>query len=222
MRWARIARMSIVGLCLCALGLTPTLAQNVGAEFEKAEKSLEHAAHTDPELASGGSDPLSVDPDLALWTLAVFVVLLLVLKKFAWGPILHALEEREHGIEHHISQAERNHEQAKQLLAQYEQKLAAAAAEVRELLETARKDGEHTKQAILAEAKAGAEAERARAVRDIESATDAALESIAKKSADMAVELAGKILQSKLNAGDHSRLIQEALAKFPAGSASSN
>ena len=89
-------------------------------------------------------------------------------------------------------------------------------------MEEARRDAEHTKQAILAEAKAGAEAERNRALQDIETATDQALKSLAERSAELAVELAGKILQSKLSAADHARLIQEAMAKFPQSTASSN
>src|SRR4029079_16051213 len=177
------------------------------------------AAATDPSHPSTASDPLSVDPDLAIWTLIVFVVLLLVLKKFAWGPILSGLESRERGIADHISQAERNHEEAKKLLLSYEQKLAAAAAEVREMMEEARRNAEHAKQDILAEAKAGAEGERARAVRDIEAATDQAMETLANRSAELAVELAGKILQSKLTPADHARLIQEAMATSPASSA---
>jgi F-type H+-transporting ATPase subunit b len=159
---------------------------------------------------------LVIDPDLAIFTFLVFVFLLVVLKKFAWGPIIQSLEAREHNIAEHIAQAERNHQEAKKVLAQYEQRLAAAALEVRELLEEARRDAEKTKQSILAEAKSSAEAERARALRDIEAAADQAMESLARHSAQLAVDLAGRILQTKLSKDDHARLIQEAMAKFPA------
>jgi F-type H+-transporting ATPase subunit b len=195
---------------------------DVEQKVEHAGEELAHAVETDPSHASTATDPLSVDPDLAIWTLVVFVVLLVVLKKFAWGPILAGLESRESGIANHIAQAERNHEEAKKLLSQYEQKLASAANDVRELMEEARRDADHARQTILAEAKAGAEAERDRALRDIETATDQAMESLAERSAQLAVDLAGKILQSKLSAADHTRLIQEAVAKFPTSSASSN
>jgi F-type H+-transporting ATPase subunit b len=193
-------------------------AQDVEGAMEKAEGELAAAAHSDPEHSGASTDPLSVDPDLAIWTLVVFVVLLAVLRKFAWGPILHALEGRESSIAEHIAQAERNHEQAKLLLSQYEQKLAVAANEVREMLDEARRDAEKAKAAILAEAKSGADAERLRALRDIETASDAALESLAKRSAELAVDLAGKILQSKLTPAEHGRLVEEAMSKFPASS----
>jgi len=217
MSWARtfVCMMACFALCFAASGLRAE--EGVRAELHEAEKELADVAH-DAEHSGASTDPLSVDPDLAIWTFVVFVVLLAVLRKFAWGPILSALEGREHHIAEHIAQAERNHEQAKQLLGQYEQKLAAAAAEVRDMLDEARRDAEKAKQSILAEAKSGADAERLRALRDIETAADAALESLAKRSADLAVDLAGKILQSKLTPAEHSRLIEEAMAKFPATS----
>lgn len=218
MSWARVILCVVAGCG--ALWSQPSwlLAQGVEGAVAKAEAELSDAAHTDPEHSGSSTDPLSLDPDLAIWTFVVFVVLLAVLRKFAWGPILAALEGREHHIAEHIAQAERNHEQAKQLLSQYEQKLAAATNEVREMLEEARRDAEKAKQSILAEAKSGADAERLRAVRDIETASDAALESLAKRSAELAVDLAGKILQSKLTPAEHGRLIEEAMAKFPATS----
>jgi F-type H+-transporting ATPase subunit b len=196
--------------------------QDLEKAFEHAEAEVHEAATTDPSHGGGSTDPLEVSPDLAIFTFVVFVIVLIVLRKFAWGPIMEALERREHNVAEHIAQAERNHEQARALLAEYEQRLSGAANEVRELLEEARRDAESTKQSILAEARQGAEAEKARAVRDIESATDAALETIAKRSTDLAVDLAGKIVGAKLTKDEHARLIQDAVAKFPASSASSN
>jgi F-type H+-transporting ATPase subunit b len=220
-----LARWTVcVALAFGALGFAAKMsnAQGVEKALEHAQEEVHEAATTDPSHGGGSTDPLEVAPDLAIFTFVVFVILLVVLRKFAWGPIMEALERREHNVAEHIAQAERNHEQARALLAEYEQKLSGAANEVRELLEEARRDAEGTKQTILAEARQGAEAEKARALRDIESATDAALETIAKRSTDLAVDLAGKIVGAKLTKDGHARLIQEAVAKFPASSASSN
>jgi F-type H+-transporting ATPase subunit b len=224
-----LARLMICVALVCGATTVvarPLLAQEppstIDAAEQKAAAELEHAATTDPSHSSASTDPLSFDPDLAIFTFLVFVILLVVLRKFAWGPILEALERREHNIAEHITQAERNHEQAKQLLADYELRLSGAANEVRELLDEARRDAEVTKQTILVEARQGAEAEKARALRDIESATDAALESLAKRSSQLAVDLAGKIVAAQLSKDDHARLIQDAVAKFPTSSASNN
>lgn len=222
MSLARVLFCLLIACDANAFHAPPISAEDVKSEFSKADAEIAHATQTDASHPNAGTDPLSVDPDLAVWTFVVFLVLLVVLKKFAWGPILQALEGREHGIAEHIAQAERNHAEAKAALAQYEQKLVNATNEVRSILEDARRDAEHAKQAILTEAKAGAEAERVRAIHDIATATDQAMESLAERSAQLAVELAGKILQSKLNQDDHARLIQEAMAKFPASAPSAN
>lgn len=182
-----------------------------------------HAAH----IGMAGADanlekPEEVRPDLATFTFVVFLCLLAILWKFAWGPIVEALAKREHTIEEHIASAQRSHDEAKLLLGEYERKLAGATDEVRAIIEEARRDAEHTKQDILNEAKAGADAERARAVREIETATDHALKTLAERSADLAVELAGKIVQTKLTTEEHARLIQDAVARFPQGSPSQN
>lgn len=183
-----------------------------------------HGAHIGHANASPGleTNPADVRSDLAIFTFVVFLVLLVVLWKFAWGPIAKGLEKREHSIADDIAAAKRAHEEARQLLAEHERKLAGTAEQVREMIEQARRDGEHVKAEILAEAKAGADAERVRAINDIEAATDQALHSLAEKSANLAVELTGKILQSKLSPEDHSRLIREAMSRFPDSQPSEN
>ena len=184
----------------------------------------EHGGHIGHANASPGleTNPAEVKSDLALFTFVVFLILFGVLWKFAWGPISAGLDKREHSIADDIEAAKRAHEEAKQLLAEHERKLAGTAAEVHAMIETARRDGENLKTEILAEAKASADAERARGVRDVEAATEQALQQLAERSANLAVELAGKIVTANLSAGDHSRLIQEAMSRFPGGSPSSN
>ncbi len=174
----------------------------------------EHIGLADADLGTI-TKPEEIRSDLAVWTFVVFVLLLAILWKFAWGPIVAGLEKREESIAHNIDEAKRQNDEARQLLADYETKLAGAADQVRGIMEDARRDAEHAKQAIIAEAKSAAEGERLRGLRDIESATDAALQSLAERSAQLAVELAGKIVHSSLNAKDHAKLIQEAVAKFP-------
>ena len=219
----------VMGVALVAFAAAASRAMAEEHAPASAESKATADAHGDAHGGEHGHDhigagnpgpnlgkPEEIKSDLAFFTFVVFLVLLAILWKFAWGPIIEALERREKMVADHIAQAELNHAEAKRLLVEYEHKLDAAAGEVRELMEEARRDAEKVKQSILAEAKAGAEAERLRALRDIDSATDAALESLSKRSADLAVDLAGKILQSQLSPADHARLISEAMAKFPA------
>jgi F-type H+-transporting ATPase subunit b len=144
----------------------------------------------------------------------IFLVLLAVLGKFAWPPIVQALEEREQRIADHIAAAEARHQEAKAVLAQHEAKLAAAADEVRELLEEARRDAEHTKCQIVAEARTAAQAEHDRAVREVHQATDVAMKQLAETSATLAVTLAGKVVQEELSAKHQDRLVREAIGRL--------
>jgi F-type H+-transporting ATPase subunit b len=183
-----------------------------------------HAADApgDTHAAAAAPDPLTVDPDLMIWTLVVFVVLMLVLTKFAWGPISEALEAREHAIEENIAAAQRANDEAKTLLADYERRLAQAHEEVRGILEEARRDAEHTKQSILTEARAEAQTERDRALRDIDLATDRAIKELAEQSANMAVGLAGRILRTQLGPQDQAQLVRDAMSEFASTKPSAN
>ncbi len=152
--------------------------------------------------------------DHALFTLIVFGILLLVLAKFAWGPITKALESREKQVADNIARAEELRKQAETDLSQYRQKLAQAQDEVRGLLEEARRDGEHTRQQMIAKTEADLLIVRDRQVREIETAKAQALKELAERSADLAIDLAGRIVHKQLSRGEHSQLIDEALERF--------
>lgn len=231
-RWGRPAlRLCLLaGAMLCALTAAPLRAEDA------ADKHAEHAAEHDGHgrhghgshighanaSASLETDPAEIKPDLAVFTLIVFLILFGVLWKFAWGPITAGLDKREHSISDEIDGAKRAHEEANRLLAEHERKLAGTAAEIHAMIEAGRRDAERLKAEILAEAKAGADAERVRGVRDIEAATDQALQRLAERSANLAVDLAGKIVSTKLSDADHSRLIQEAVGRFAEAKPSAN
>ena len=205
----RCCQIVVVALALLAGFSAP--AAVAAPEAGHAHNEAEHIGHP-----SGKPDPLEFQKDLAIWTAVIFGVLLLVLRKFAWGPIVEGLEKREQRIAENIAAAEKANADAKQMLVDYERKLAASADEVRAILDEARRDAEHTQQEILAKARADAQAERDRALREIETAKDGALKELGERTANLAVDLAGKIVGARLNTGDHQRLIEEALNRFPA------
>lgn len=190
--------------------------------WPSAAFSADEHTSAEHEVQASRVDPLAVDPDLAVYTAVIFVLLLIVLGKFAWKPIVEGLEKREQAIADTIQAAQRQHDQAKALLADYQQKLAHAADDVRKMLEEARRDAEHTRQQILAEAQQGAELERQRMLRDIRTATDQALKELSEKSAGLAIDLAGRIIHAQLRPEDHASLIREAMGRFLAHEPSSN
>ncbi|MCH8924470.1 MAG: F0F1 ATP synthase subunit B, partial [Planctomycetes bacterium] len=176
-------RKTMIGLWACALLFCATAGPAWAVE---AETGADHATE---DTAAWKSNPLSVDPDLAIFTVVVFVLLLAILWKFAWGPICVALDAREKRIADNIAAAENAGDDARKLIAQYDAKLASAADEIRELLEEARRDAEHTKRQIVAEAKQNADQEWQRVQRQIDTATAQALKELAEASADMAIDL---------------------------------
>lgn len=164
---------------------------------------------------AGPPNPLTMDPDLAIWTAIVFVVLLLVLYKFAWGPIAAGLDKREQSIAAQIEEARIGAEKANQALLQYQAKLASATEEVREMLAQARRDADAARERIVSEAQATAKRERERALAEINLAKETALREMAQKSVDIAVSLAGQIVRKQITPADHARLIQDSLEQFP-------
>ena len=183
-----------------------------------------HDDHGHAHLGHAGvdEDPSQVKGDLAIFSAIVFLLLVIILRKFAWGPIAGGLEKREHHIAHEIAAAEKANADARMLLADYQKKLDAAQAETRAILEEARRDAEQSRQEQLAEATKESKLIIERGKREIEDAKDAALRELAQVATDQALALAGKLLQQKLQPADHARLIDEALAKFPKNAANLN
>jgi F-type H+-transporting ATPase subunit b len=164
--------------------------------------------------AAEGLNPITFHLDLSVWTAVVFLVVLAILGKYAWGPICDGLLKRENGIADQIADAQRRNEEAKQLLADYEKKLAAAQDDVRSLIEQGRRDAEKVGQQVLEKAREESAIERQRSLQQIDAATSAALKELADRSATLAVELAGKIVGAQLKAADHSRLIEQSVTQF--------
>ncbi|MCH2180632.1 MAG: F0F1 ATP synthase subunit B [Mariniblastus sp.] len=170
-------------------------------------------------LAAGGgeADPLVFNADLALWTLVIFLGMLIVLSKYAWKPLIQGLNNREENIAKKIEDAEQAHEKAHAHLRQHEEQLAKVAEEAKSVLDEAKQDAVALKDRILAEAQEEAQRIRDRALADIEAAKNAAVRELAEKSVDSAVLLAGSIVGRSLDKQDHDKLIEDSINSFTNG-----
>jgi F-type H+-transporting ATPase subunit b len=164
----------------------------------------------------------SLDPGLFLWSVVTFLVLLFLLYKFAFGPLLNLQKARQDEIHDSIVQAERLRDEAHALLADYKVQLADARLEAEEILERARKVGESTKSEILEEARAQSERTLSQAREQIERETRQALQEIKEQVADLTVAAAEKVMRKSLSEQDQLRLVQEALAEIDLSKASEN
>jgi len=163
-------------------------------------------------------DPASPALDLGIYTFVVFLLLLVVLTKFAWKPLVEALEKRESHIAHEISEAERVHAEAKLLFAEYDKKLAASQEEVKRILEQANKDAEGVRQELLRKTEQELQDMRVRVQRDLDRAVAGSLKELADFSTNLAIDLSAKLISAQLSRQDHARLIDamvaDAVSKF--------
>jgi F-type H+-transporting ATPase subunit b len=181
-------------------------------------------AHGDAPAAAAGENPdiLKPEPSLAIWTVVVFVLLLIILGKYAWKPLLAALHQREEHLEPILSETERARAESERLLAEHRRQMAEAEDRARALLDEARGQAKTVAEQLLAQARTEASAEKDRAKQEIESARDQALSEIWSKTADLAVSAAGKILSRELSPDDHRRLVDIATSELPAAPRSVN
>jgi F-type H+-transporting ATPase subunit b len=180
--------------------MTPTQAEHLAAE---------HGAEENPNI-------LEPQPSLALWTVVVFIGLLLVLRQFAWKPLLAALQQREEHLEHVLLETEKARNESEQLLAEQRRHLAATEERVSAMIEEARRSAQAAADEIGRKAQEEVEASKHRAEHDIATAKDQALSEIWSKTADLAVSVAGKVLGRSLSEDDHRRLVDGAVSELDA------
>ena len=166
------------------------------------------------EKEAGGASPFSGDIGPALWTTVIFLAVVWVLGKFAWGPVLSGLQGREDFIKNSLEEAKNEREEAKVLMAEYRSQIAAARAEASEIVEEGRRDAEVLRRKINEEARVEADETVERARREIALAKGAAIKDIYVQGATLATDLATKILGAEIDSSTHDRLIRESIEKL--------
>jgi F-type H+-transporting ATPase subunit b len=165
------------------------------------------------EEEGGGSFLVSPGLGLMIWTLILFGLTLFVLWKYAFPRIGDAIEKRANAIRENIEAAEKQREEADELLAEYRQRLKEAREQAEDIVARSRKASE----AAVAEATADGRAKReelvAAARRDIEAETKRSLDRIRKEVADLTVLATEKVTRKALDDDDQKRLVEEALAE---------
>ena len=167
-----------------------------------------------PPLAAG---IMELNPGLTLWVAITFLVLILVLAKVAWGPIVKMLDERERTIRDAIDQAKKERAEAEKLLAQQKDSLAQARREAAELAKKNQQEVEALRAELTAKARKEADELVAAARRTIEEETRKASADLKAQVADLAVGAATRIVKSSLDEKAQRALVEEYLRELPAG-----
>jgi F-type H+-transporting ATPase subunit b len=157
---------------------------------------------------------LQFEPGLMVWTIIIFLFLVVLLRKLAWKPIVGALDERTRHIKDSLEKAEAAQRAAENARAEYEAMMAKASKEAQELIARSRKAAETTRDEIVAKAQSESELLRQRTIKEIDLARQKALEEIKHTAAQLSVDIAGKIIGRSLAAKDHQDLIRQALREM--------
>jgi F-type H+-transporting ATPase subunit b len=156
------------------------------------------------------------DPGLYIWTIATFLVLLWLLAKFAWRPLLAALEERQASIRKSLDDAQQAKQELERLNGESRKILAAARAEAETILSQTRSDANRVRDELKEKAKAEAAGILKNAERQIEMETARALQQIRNEAVDLSIAIASKLLERNVSKEDNARLIEETFKQIEA------
>jgi F-type H+-transporting ATPase subunit b len=180
-------------------------------------KSLRHAALLSVLLATPavaqeeGGGLLSINPGLSIWTVIIFLLVLFGLYKWAYPPILGAVEAREQRIRELLGAAKQDREEAAALLEEQRRQTEEVRQEAQGLVAEGRAAGERLREEILAQARRDQQELLERTRRDVQQEMDRALLELKTQAVDIAIAAASKLVERNLNAEDNRRLVREFL-----------
>lgn len=157
---------------------------------------------------------VQVDPGLAIWTIVVFLTLLFLLKKFAWGPLLRALEARQEKIQKSLDDAQKAQQELERLNRESADIIKKAHADAESIVSKSYADAEKLRDEMKLKAREEAEAIFRDARSQIETETGKALRQIRSEIADMSVMVASKLIQRNFTREDNNELIEETLKQI--------
>ncbi len=156
------------------------------------------------------------DPGLFIWTIVTFLVLLALLAKFAWKPLLQALENREESIRKSLDDAQQARQELERLNQESAQMIAKARQEADAIVARSRTDAERLKEDMRQEARAESATIVKNAERQIQLETGRAIEQIRHEAVDLSIAIASKVIGRNLSKDDNERLIEDALKQVEA------
>ena len=157
---------------------------------------------------------IQVTPGLMIWTIVCFLITLFVLKRYAFGPIQKAIDERRDRIRASLDEADHAREEARRLLEEHRALIGRAQTDAEEILSEARRIADANERRMREEL----EEDRQRRLEDtrkqIEAETRRALEQIRLEVVDLSMLAATKVTRKSLDDADHKRLIEEAVGEL--------
>ncbi|MEA2062537.1 MAG: F0F1 ATP synthase subunit B [Gemmatimonadota bacterium] len=157
---------------------------------------------------------LSINPGLIFWTCVTFVILLMLLKKFVWGPIIDAVDRREQSLKDMFDGAERAKDEARQILENYEKKLSGARGEVNEMIEDGKARAGKSAEEIIGKADSEANRIIEAAKAEIGHERQKAVEELKAQVVKISLTAAGRLIERSLAEQDHRDLIEQTISEI--------
>ncbi|HYO65400.1 MAG TPA: F0F1 ATP synthase subunit B [Archangium sp.] len=158
---------------------------------------------------------VEVRPGLIFWTLVTFIIVAIILRAKAWGPILSLVEEREKQIASSIEAAKRERAEAEKLLAEQKTAIAEARRDAQEMLRRNQQEVEKFREELKAKSRKEAEEFKASAQREIEEQKSKAIAEVKAMAVDLSMEIASKLLNERLDDTKHRALAEQFVAGLP-------
>lgn len=160
-------------------------------------------------LVLGAAETVHFNGGDVLFQLIMFLILLALLKKFAWKPLMGIMQKREEHIANEINTAEASRLEAKKLLEEQRTILNEARTEAHNLIEAAKKQGDIQREEIITVARGEADRIKDAAKREIDQEKEKAVAAIREQVASLSVLIASKVIEKELSAQDQDKLISE-------------
>ena len=159
---------------------------------------------------------VQADPGLFIWTILTFLVLVALLARFAWRPLLQALEGRQAAIAKSLEDAAQAQEELEHLNRESAQMMQQARVEAEAIVSRSRSDAEVLREELKQKSRAEAATIVANAEKQIQLETARAVQQIRSETIDLSVDIASKILRRQVSKTDHEGLIEETLQQVEA------
>jgi len=160
-------------------------------------------------LASTFTD---VKPGLIIWTWITFIIVLVLLRKYAWGPLLSAVDSREKNIINAIESAKHERAEAQKLLVEQKLAITQARQEAAEAVRKTQSDMEKLREELMAKARKESEELKVDARRSIEEERARAINEIRVEAVKLSIQVAEKLLSERLDDAKHQQLAQQFVA----------
>jgi F-type H+-transporting ATPase subunit b len=157
---------------------------------------------------------IQVTPGLMIWTIVCFLITLFVLKRFAFGPIQTAIDQRRDRIRQSLDEADHAREEARRLLEEHRKLISSAQGDAEEILSEARRVADANERRMREELEADRQRRLEETRKQIEAETRRALEQIRLEVVDLSLLAASKVTRKSLDDADHKRLIEEAVGEL--------